>query len=113
MWYGYSGIVVGKLLYSLHFKREVLLKTKKQVSRTEEFEMVVDETPLFVKATSFQTYTMETHYRVSVNGSPVYIFGWHPVTKRITAIDRGSAANNIPPNVATAIGDQLYSRMAA
>jgi hypothetical protein len=56
---------------------------------------------------------METLYRVSVNGSPVYIFGWHPVLKRITAIDRGSAANNIPPNVAEAIGDQLYNRMAA
>ena len=89
------------------------MKTKKQLTRTEEFEMVVENIPFFVKATSFQTYTMETQYRVSVNGSPVYIFGWHPVLKRITAIDRGSAAHNIPPNVAEAIGDQLYSRMAA
>ena len=89
------------------------MKTKKQVTRTEEFEMVVDETPVFVKATSFQTYTMETLYRVSVNESPVYIFGWHPVLKRITAIDRGSAANNIPPKVAEAIGDQLQNRMVA
>lgn len=89
------------------------MKTKKSVTRTEVFEMMVDENPFFVKATSFQTYTMETHYRVSVNGSPVYIFGWHPGLKRITAIDRGSAANNIPPKVAEAIGDQLYSRMAA
>jgi len=86
------------------------LKTKKQLLRTAEFEMVVDDIPFFVKATSFQTYTMETQYRVSVNGSPVYIFGWHPGLQRITAID---AANNIPPNIATAIGDQLYSRMAA
>lgn len=89
------------------------MKTKKHVTRTEEFEMKVNDVPFFVKVTSFQTYTMETQYRVSVNGSPVYIFGWHPVLKRITAIDRGSAANNIPPNVAEAIGDQLYSRMAA
>jgi hypothetical protein len=89
------------------------MKTKKNVTRTEVFEMTVDDIPFFVKATSFQTYTMETLYRVSVNGSPVYIFGWHPALNRITAIDRGSAANNIPPNVATAIGDQLYSRMAA
>lgn len=113
VWHGYSGIVVGKTTVFFTFKKEVLLKTKKQLTRTEEFEMVVDETPLFVKATSFQTYTMETQYRVSVNGSPVYIFGWHPVSKRITAIDRGSAANNIPPKMAEAIGDQLYSRMAA
>ena len=89
------------------------MKTKKNATRTAVFEMTVDEIPFFVKATSFQTYTMETQYRVSVNGSPVYIFGWHPVLKRITAIDRGYAANNIPPNVAEAIGEQLYSRMAA
>ena len=82
-------------------------------TRTEEFEMMVDDIPFFVKATSFQTYTMETQYRVSVNGSPVYIFGWHPELKKVTAIDRGTAANNIPPKVADAIGDQLYNRMAA
>ena len=89
------------------------MKTKKNVTRTEVFEMSVDDIPFFVKATSFQTYTMETLYRVSVNGSPVYIFGWHPVLKRITAIDRGTAANNIPPKVAEAIGDQLNNIMVA
>jgi hypothetical protein len=89
------------------------MKTKKNATRTEEFEMMVDDIPFFVKATSFQTYTMETQYRVSVNGSPVYIFGWHPASQKITAIDRGTAANNIPKNVVEAIGDQLYNRMAA
>jgi hypothetical protein len=95
-----------------YFLKGVLMKTKK-LMRTEIFEMVVDDMPLLIKATSFQTYTFETQYRVSVNGSPVYIFAFHPVLKRITAIDRGSAANHIPPRVAEAIGDQLYSRMAA
>ncbi|MCS3798264.1 hypothetical protein [Niastella sp. OAS944] len=89
------------------------MKTKKNTTRTEEFELMVDDIPFFVKATSFQTYTMETQYRVSVNGSPVYIFGWHPVSGKITAIDRGTAASNIPRNVAEAIGDQLHNRMAA
>jgi hypothetical protein len=89
------------------------MKTKKNTTRTEEFELMVDDIPFFVKATSFQTYAMETQYRVSVNGSPVYIFGWHPVSRKLTAIDRGTAANNIPSNVAEAIGDQLYNRMAA
>ncbi|WP_205508113.1 hypothetical protein [Longitalea arenae] len=89
------------------------MKAKKHATRTEEFEMVVDEIPFFVKATSFQTYTSETQYRVSVNGSPVYIFGWHPVQKRLTAIDRGAAAYTIPPHVAEAIGDQIHHRMAA
>jgi len=89
------------------------MKTKKNATRTEEFEMMVDDIPFFVKATAFQTYTMETQFRVSVNGSPVYIFGWSPAMNRITAIDRGSAAHNIPPKVAEAIGDQLNNRMAA
>ncbi|MBO9199776.1 MULTISPECIES: hypothetical protein [Niastella] len=89
------------------------MSTRKNTTRTEEFELVVNNTPIFVKATAFQTYTMETQYRVSVNGSPVYIFGWHPALQRITAIDRGSAVSNIPPNVAEAIGDQLTHRMAA
>jgi hypothetical protein len=89
------------------------MKTKKNVTRTETFELMVDQIPFFVKATSFQTYTMETQYRVSVNGSPVYIFGWHPELKRITPIDGGAAANTIPPKIAEAIGNQLYNRMAA
>lgn len=91
------------------------MNTRKNATRakTEEFELMVDGTPIFVKATSFQTFSMETQYRVSVNGSPVYIFGWHPELKRITAIDKGSAVNKIPPPVAEAIGDQLYHRMAA
>jgi len=89
------------------------MQTKKNATRTEVFEMMVDDIPFFVKATAFQTYTMETQYRVSVNGSPVYIFGWHPALNRITAIDRGSAANNIPPKVAEAIGAQLQNRLAA
>jgi len=89
------------------------MKTRKNATRTESFEMVVDDIPFFVKATLFQTFSRETQYRVSVNGSPVYIFGWHPELNRITAIDKGSATSKIPPNVAEAIGDQLYHRMAA
>jgi hypothetical protein len=89
------------------------VKTKKHLMRTEQFEMMVDDIPFFVKATAFQTYSMETQFRVSVNGSPVYIFGWHPELKRITAIDRGYAANNIPPKIAEAIGDLLHNKMAA
>jgi hypothetical protein len=91
------------------------MNTRKNATRgkTEEFELMVDGTPFFVKATSFQTFSSEIQYRVSVNGSPVYIFGWNPELKRITAIDKGSAVNKIPPQVAAAIGDQLYHRMAA
>jgi hypothetical protein len=89
------------------------MKPKKNLTRTETFELVIDGKPMLVKATSFQTYTMETQYRVSINGSPVYIFGWNPGLNRVTALGSGSAAGAIPPKVAEAIGDQLYTRLAA
>jgi hypothetical protein len=89
------------------------MKPKKNLTRTETFELMIDGKPVLVKATSFQTYTMETQYRVSINGSPVYIFGWNPELRRVTAIGSGSAAGNIPPKVADAVGDQLYTRLAA
>lgn len=89
------------------------MKTKKNVTKTDTFELVVEGSSLLVKATSFQTYTMETQYRVSVNGSPVYIFAWNPVQQRMKAVDRGTAAGYIPPKIEEAIGAQLHSRMAA
>ena len=89
------------------------MKTKRNVTRTETFELMVDGTHMLVKATSFQTYTFETQYRVSINGSPVYIFAWHPLLRRITAIQRGSGTGMIPQKIEEAIGQQLYTRMAA
>jgi len=89
------------------------MKTKRNVSRTETFELMVDGTPMLIVATSFQTYTLETQYRVSVNGSPVYIFAWHPLLKRLTAIQRGSGTGLIPQKIDEAIGQHLYNRMAA
>jgi hypothetical protein len=88
------------------------MKTKRNATKTETFELTVDGTPMLVKATAFQTYTLETQYRVSVNGSPVYIFGWHPVLKRITAIQKGGGTGSIPQKVEEAIGQHL-NRMAA
>jgi len=89
------------------------MKPKKNLTRTETFELMIDGKSVLVKATSFQTYTMETQYRVSVNGSPVYIFGWNPELGRVTTLARGSAVGNMPPKVVEAIGDQLYTRLAA
>jgi hypothetical protein len=89
------------------------MKTKRNITRTETFELMVDGAPMLVKATSFQTYTLETQYRVSVNGSPVYIFAWHPVLRRITAIQRGSGTGLIPHRIEEAIGQHLSTRMAA
>ena len=89
------------------------MKTNRNASRTETFELMVDGTPMLIKATSFQTYTLETQFRVSVNGSPVYIFGWHPTLKRVTAIKRGGGTGMIPQQIEEAIGRHLNSHMAA
>ena len=88
------------------------MKTKRNATRTETFELSIDGTPMLVKATSFQTYTMETQYRVSVNGSPVYIFGFHPLLKRMTAIQKGGGTGVIPQKIDEAIGQHL-NRVAA
>ena len=83
------------------------MKTKKNPTKTETFELFIDGTPMVVQATSFQTYTLETQYRVSVNGSPVYIFGYHPLLKRVTAIQRGSGTGIIPTKIEEAISERL------
>lgn len=88
------------------------MKTKRNPAKTEKFELVVDGTPMLVQATAFQTYTLETQYRVSVNGSPVYIFGYHPLLKRVTAIQRGGGSTVIPSKIEEAIGERL-NRLAA
>jgi hypothetical protein len=88
------------------------MKTKRNSTKTETFELVIDGNPMMVQATSFQTYTLETQYRVSVNGSPVYIFAYHPLLKRVTAIQRGGGTGVIPQKIEEAISERL-NRLAA
>ena len=88
------------------------MKTKKNPPKTETFELLIDGTPMVVQVTAFETYTLETQYRVSVNGSPVYIFGYHPLLKRVTAIQRGGGTGVIPTRIEEAICERL-NRIAA
>lgn len=82
-------------------------------TRTEIFELTVDGKPLVVRATPYQTLATETRFRVSVNDSPVHIFGWDKDLNRLTAIDSSQAANDINDKIDEAIGRQLYQRIAA
>ena len=43
---------------------------------TEIFEMIADGKPYVVRATSFLNGMEQLRFRVSVNNSPVCIFGW-------------------------------------
>lgn len=74
---------------------------------------MVDGKPVAVKATLYETHTTEARYRVSVNNSPVYIFGWDAHRNRLSVIDSGSAVNNMTERMEEAIGQQLYHKMAA
>ena len=82
-------------------------------TRTEIFELTIDGTPVVVKATPYQTLSTETRFRVSINDSPVHIFGWDKDLNRLTAIEHSSAASNMPEKIDEAIGRQLYQRIAA
>lgn len=89
-------------------KMEVFMKT-----RTEVFELLIDGKPLVIKATPYQTATTETRFRVSVNNSPVHIFGWDKNLNRLTAIEHGSATGDMPKQIDEAVGRELYHLVAA
>ena len=82
-------------------------------TRTEIFELTIDGKPLVVKATPYQTHSTETRFRVSINDSPVHIFGWDKDLNRLTAIDSSNAAIHVSDKVDEAICRQLYQRIAA
>lgn len=89
------------------------MKTRKNKALTATFEVMIDGNPVAVKATLYETHTSEQRYRVSINGSPVYIFGWDHNRNRLAAIDSSNAVGIMPDRVESVIGQQLYTRMAA
>jgi len=76
-------------------------------TRTEIFELTIEGKPLVVKATPYQTLSTETRFRVSINDSPVYIYGWDKDLNRLTAIEGSSAAGSVPNKIDEAVGRQL------
>lgn len=91
------------------------MKTRRNKTKTvtESFDVMVEGKPVTVKATQYETHTTEARYRVSINGSPIYIFGWDSERNRLAAIDSATVVSEIPEPVELAIGQQLHNRMAA
>lgn len=89
------------------------MKNRKVKTSTQTFDIVFEGQPVTVKATMYETHNTEARYRVSINGSPVYIFGWDSNKNRLAALDSGSAVKTMPPLVEAAIGQELYNKMAA
>lgn len=77
--------------------------------QTQTFELLVDGTPYEVKATPFE-FNTETRFRVSFNGSPIYIFVWDSELKRLTAI--GDGTDTIPDSLEEAISEHLVAASA-
>lgn len=78
--------------------------------KTQTFELLVDKAPYEVQAIQYQ-FNTETRFRVSFNGSPVYVFVWDEELKRYTAI--GDGAGVIPDSVETAISEKLLQHAHA
>jgi hypothetical protein len=78
-------------------------------AQTQKMEFLLDGMPYEVKATPFQ-FNDETRFRVSFNGSPIYIFVWDSELKRLTAI--GDGTDMIPVNLEDAISGHLLGAFA-
>jgi hypothetical protein len=78
-------------------------------TQTQTIELLVDGIPYEVKATPYE-FNTETRFRVSFNGSPIYIFVWDSELKRLTAI--GEGADTIPANLEESISGHLLATFA-
>jgi hypothetical protein len=74
---------------------------------TEQFDIVLEGKPVGVKASRYTTHNNETRFRVSINGSPVYIFAYDEELNKAVAIDKGDAIAAISPKIEHVIGERL------
>jgi len=86
------------------------------MKRKERFEAInfninVDGQPMEVIAKPYINGSEEKRFRVSVDGSPVHIFGVDEQQQKVEVIDTPSEP--IPINIQRAIGEKLLHRIAA
>ena len=74
---------------------------------TEKFDIMLEGKPVMVKASRYQTHNKETRFRVSINGSPIYIFAYDEELERAVAVDKGAAISAISPRIEDVIGERL------
>ena len=83
------------------------MNSRNEKVRTEKFEIVLEGKPVAIKASRYQTHNNEIRFRVSINGSPVYIFAYDEELDKAVAIDQSSAIAAISPNIEDVIGARL------
>jgi hypothetical protein len=74
---------------------------------TEQFDIVLEGKPVAIKASRYTTHNKETRFRVSINGSPVYIFAYDEELNKAVAIDKGAAIAAISPKIEHVIAERL------
>lgn len=83
---------------------------KRLIMKPQTFDLLIDGTPYEVIAVAFM-YNGEKRYRVSFNGSPIYVFVWDSSMKKLKAI--GEDAGSIPSSLEIAIADKLQQDVYA
>ncbi|MGN6494080.1 MAG: hypothetical protein ACTHLE_18925 [Agriterribacter sp.] len=75
-------------------------------TRRETFEIIAEGKPYIVNATSYLNGSEQLRFRVSVNNSPVCIFGWDEGLDRF-AIIKDNRDPMIAPSVEMLISERL------
>jgi hypothetical protein len=75
------------------------------------FNIEVNGTPMEVVAKPYLNANEEQRFRVSVDGSPIHIFGLNEQEQMVEMLD--SPSEPIAPQVIRAIGEKLMNRLAA
>ncbi len=93
---------------------EVIKSSKKTDMKTvrEIFEIIAEGKPFMVKATSFLNGMEKLRFRVSVNNSPICIFGWDEGLDRF-AILKDKRDPEIHPSTELIIARKLESLSAS
>lgn len=84
---------------------------KKIKQKVLNFEVVVNGQPLEVVAKPYTAANELPRFRVSINGSPVQIFGLEPQLNKVVVLEKGAAEHSA--QVEHIIGQQLLQTIAA
>ncbi|WP_290797677.1 hypothetical protein [Flavihumibacter sp. UBA7668] len=84
---------------------------KKIKQKALNFEVVVNGRPIEVVAKPYTAANDLPRFRVSIDGSPVQIFGLEPSINKVVVLDKGAAQH--PANVEHVIGETLLQAIAA
>jgi|GEM_PF-1578974 len=79
-------------------------KRSRNKARTEYFDLMIEGRQIAVSATPYLINGLETRFRVSYSGSPVYIFGLDSETHQVKLID----SSMMPP---VQIRDAIAARL--